>query len=141
LPESEEHGAFSFAFTFTKNSTLLPLLLTSSIDFHINIRQNKMQFSLIAILAIATTAVFAGPVRMRRGTCDIKTCVLDLAPTGVACAAAAAQAAADPISDAGCIIAALKDVDELPTSCDGCADQLGISSALESAKNAIEGIF
>ncbi|KAJ7170956.1 hypothetical protein C8R46DRAFT_1087263 [Mycena filopes] len=99
-----------------------------------------MQFSLVALLAIAT-AVSAGPLRMRQGTCDIKTCVLDLAPSVVACAGAAAQAGVDPISDAGCVLAGVKDVAELPASCTGCVDQLGLSGDIASAESAIKGIF
>ncbi|KAJ7133406.1 hypothetical protein C8R44DRAFT_977573 [Mycena epipterygia] len=99
-----------------------------------------MQFSLITLFALVAT-VSAGPLRMRQSTCDIKTCVLDLAPSVVSCAAAAAQAGVDPFSDAGCILAAVKDVAQLPLSCNGCADQLGIAGDMESAKNAIEGLF
>ncbi|KAJ7028411.1 hypothetical protein C8F04DRAFT_1265947 [Mycena alexandri] len=71
---------------------------------------------------------------MRQSTCDIKTCVLDLAPSVIACAGAAAQAGVDPISDAGYIHAG-------PASCTGCADQLGVSGDIASAENAIEGLF
>jgi len=86
-----------------------------------------MQFSsLVALLAIATTTVSAGPLRMRQtaSTCSIKDCVLDLAPTVVGCGAAAAQLGVDPFSDASCILAAVKDVAELPPSCNGCEAQI-----------------
>ncbi|KAJ7133405.1 hypothetical protein C8R44DRAFT_977572 [Mycena epipterygia] len=99
-----------------------------------------MQFSLIALFALVAT-VSAGPLRMRQSTCDIKTCVLDLAPSVVSCGSAAAQAGVDPFSDAGCVLAAAQDVAQLPASCNGCADQLGIAGDVESAKNAIEGLF
>ncbi|KAJ7194230.1 hypothetical protein GGX14DRAFT_700963 [Mycena pura] len=100
-----------------------------------------MQFSLVALFVIAATSVSAGPLRMRQSTCDLKTCVLDLAPTGVSCAAAAAQADIDVFSDAGCIVSAAQDVASLPASCSGCLDQLGVAGDLEKAKNAVEGIF
>jgi hypothetical protein len=98
-------------------------------------------------------------------------CFLDLAPTGVSCVAAAAQGELgasllfssslhiyspynehpDIVSDGGCLIAAAKDVVDLPASCTGCAAQLGITlpsasssgvvgsieSGLESAGNAV----
>ncbi|KAJ7342809.1 hypothetical protein DFH08DRAFT_962847 [Mycena albidolilacea] len=99
-----------------------------------------MQFS-FAVFIIAASTVSAGPLLMRKGTCDIETCVLDLAPAVVGCGAAAAEAGANPFADATCVIAAAKDVDDLPDSCNGCDDQLGISSAIDSAKNAIEGLF
>ncbi|KAJ7921338.1 hypothetical protein B0H13DRAFT_2416549 [Mycena leptocephala] len=96
-----------------------------------------MQFSLVALFAIAATVVSAGPLRLRQSTCNISTCVLDLAPSVVACASAAAQLGADPFSDAGCLIAAVKDVAEFPDSCDGCAEQLGVTDAIDEAKNGI----
>ncbi|KAJ7921337.1 hypothetical protein B0H13DRAFT_2656030 [Mycena leptocephala] len=102
---------------------------------------DKMQFSLVALFAIAATVVSAGPLRLRRNTCDLKNCALDLAPTVLGCGSAAAQLGADPFSDAGCVVAALKDAVDLPASCNGCADQLGISSAVDEAKNGIEDLF
>ncbi|KAJ7250692.1 hypothetical protein C8J57DRAFT_1723456 [Mycena rebaudengoi] len=101
-----------------------------------------MQFSLVAIFAVFVTTVVAAPAPLRlRQSCDLKTCVLDLAPSVVSCGSAAAQLGVDPFSDAGCLLAAAQDVDQLPASCNGCADQLGLETAFEKAKNAIEGIF
>ncbi|KAF7364555.1 CBP domain-containing protein [Mycena venus] len=110
-----------------------------------------MQFSLVAILALAAGALAApAPLFRRQNTCDIKNCVLDLAPSVVSCGSAAAQLVADPVADAGCLIAAAKDVVDLPPSCNGCAQQLGITlptggvigsieSGLSSAGDAIKG--
>ncbi|KAJ7933440.1 hypothetical protein B0H13DRAFT_1856217 [Mycena leptocephala] len=111
-----------------------------------------MQFSIVAILAVFSTGALAAPASLYpRQTCDIKNCFLDLAPTGVSCVAAAAQGELDIVSDGGCLIAAAKDVVDLPASCTGCAAQLGITlpsasssgvvgsieSGLESAGNAV----
>lgn len=58
---------------------------------------------------------------------------------------------ADPVSDAGCLIAAAKDVVDFPPSCSGCAAQLGVTlpdtsgvvgsveSGLESAGSSVLG--
>ncbi|KAJ7621965.1 hypothetical protein DFH06DRAFT_1447978 [Mycena polygramma] len=99
-----------------------------------------MQFSLIALLAIVAATASARPLRMRQNTCDLKTCVLDLAPAVVGCASAAAQLGVDPFSDAGCVISAVKDGVELPAACNGCIDQLGISGDVVKAENAISGV-
>ncbi|KAJ6487205.1 hypothetical protein C8R47DRAFT_1128051 [Mycena vitilis] len=98
-----------------------------------------MQFSLVALLAIAAVTVSASPLRLRQTTCDLKTCILDLAPAVVSCASAAAQLGADAFSDAGCVVAAVKDGVELPAPCNGCADQLGISGDVAAAESAISG--
>ncbi|KAJ6614824.1 hypothetical protein B0H10DRAFT_1944473 [Mycena sp. CBHHK59/15] len=101
-----------------------------------------MQFSLIAILSVVAATVSAAPAPLfLRDTCDIKTCVLDLAPSVVSCGSAAAQLGVDPFSDAGCLIAAANDVVQLPPSCDGCAAQFDVASAFDDAKNKIEGLF
>ncbi|KAJ7625620.1 hypothetical protein FB45DRAFT_69652 [Roridomyces roridus] len=81
-----------------------------------------MQFSLLALVALAA-AVSAAPSR-RQSQCDLKNCVLDLAPTVVTCAAAAAQVELDPISDISCLIAAATAVEQLPTPCNGCLAKL-----------------
>ncbi|KAJ7186154.1 hypothetical protein C8R46DRAFT_1185618 [Mycena filopes] len=98
-----------------------------------------MQFSLVVLLTIATavSAHGPGPLRMRQDTCNMKQCVLDLAPSALSCLDAAKQDAANLISDASCIIGAIKDVVELPASCTGCADQLGLSGDVASAENVI----
>ncbi|KAJ6506596.1 hypothetical protein C8R45DRAFT_970071 [Mycena sanguinolenta] len=104
-----------------------------------------MQFSLVALFSVLATGALAAPLAVPRQTCSISQCVVDLAPSVVACATAAAQVDLDPVSDAGCLIAAAKDVVELPASCNGCLQQFGISSAvsgaLGSAESAISGIF
>ncbi|KAJ7174178.1 hypothetical protein C8R43DRAFT_1119544 [Mycena crocata] len=100
-----------------------------------------MQFSLVALLAVLATGVAAAPAPLflRDGTCDIKTCVLDLAPSVVSCASAATQLGADVFSDAGCLVAAVKDVAQFPDSCTGCAEQFGVADAIEKAKDSVEG--
>ncbi|KAJ7722441.1 hypothetical protein DFH07DRAFT_856958 [Mycena maculata] len=99
-----------------------------------------MQFSLVALLAVLATGAAAAPTPLVfRQTCDIASCVVDLAPSVVSCATAAAQVDLDPISDASCLIAAAKDVVELPASCNGCLAQFGISSAASSAAGTVEG--
>ncbi|KAJ7240850.1 hypothetical protein B0H12DRAFT_1326362 [Mycena haematopus] len=113
-----------------------------------------MHFSVVAL--VLATGALAAPLAVR-DACDVTTCVLDLAPSVVSCASAAAQLVADPVSDASCLIAAGKDVVDLPASCSGCAQQLGITlpdtsgivgsveSGLESAGSSvvsgIESIF
>ncbi|KAK6974915.1 CBP domain-containing protein [Favolaschia claudopus] len=114
-----------------------------------------MQFSLVACLAAFATTALAGPAPLflrQADSCDIANCVLDLAPSAVSCATAAAQAGADPVSDASCLIAVGKDVANLPASCNGCAAKFGVTlppassggvlgsieSGLESAKGAVE---
>ncbi|KAJ6585602.1 hypothetical protein B0H19DRAFT_1110269 [Mycena capillaripes] len=96
-----------------------------------------MQLTLVAMIAIAATAVSAGPLRMRQDTCDLESCILNLGPAAIGCVSAAAQLGADPFSDAGCLVAAAKDAVDLPPSCNGCADQLGITSEFDAAKNAV----
>ncbi|KAJ7874485.1 hypothetical protein B0H14DRAFT_3437649 [Mycena olivaceomarginata] len=102
-----------------------------------------MQFSLVALSAVLATGVYAGPapLLLRQDTCEIAHCVLDLAPSAVACASAAAQGGADPVSDANCLIDAAKDVVEgLPTSCNGCLAEFGINlPALSGVVDTIEG--
>ncbi|KAJ7490729.1 hypothetical protein FB451DRAFT_1552351 [Mycena latifolia] len=99
-----------------------------------------MQFSLIALLAVLT-AVSAAPATLHARTCNLKKCFLDLAPSGVTCTAATAQAEADPISDAACFLAVAKVVEEFPASCNGCGAKLGISGAIDKAKDVIKHIF
>ncbi|KAJ6452798.1 hypothetical protein C8R45DRAFT_945507 [Mycena sanguinolenta] len=69
-----------------------------------------MQFSVLAVfvIAIAAVAVSAGSVCLLQNTC-----ILDLAPTVVQCASAAAQGVDNIITDAGCIIAALQDISNM----------------------------
>ncbi|KAJ7510813.1 hypothetical protein B0H11DRAFT_2269339 [Mycena galericulata] len=98
-----------------------------------------MQFSLVAILAALATSVAAAPTLFtRQDTCDITSCVLDLAPSVVTCGSAVAQAAVDPVSDVSCLIAAAKDVTEFPPSCNGCLQQFGVSTAVAGAATTVE---
>ncbi|KAJ7430501.1 hypothetical protein B0H11DRAFT_2021729 [Mycena galericulata] len=94
-----------------------------------------MQFTLISLIAVLATGVAAAPAAYRR-TCDVATCLLDLAPTGVSCASAAAQVDIDPVSDISCIIAAAQDVTSLPASCSGC-----VPSSISSIGSDISGLF
>ncbi|KAJ7078008.1 hypothetical protein B0H15DRAFT_933843 [Mycena belliarum] len=101
-----------------------------------------MQFTFVALLAVLASGVAAAPTPVyfaRDGTCDVKTCVLDLAPSVIACASAAAQLGADVLSDAGCIVAAAKAGTSFPTSCAGCADQLGVADDVAAAQSAVSG--
>ncbi|KAJ7161456.1 hypothetical protein C8R43DRAFT_335766 [Mycena crocata] len=101
-----------------------------------------MQFSLATLFAlVAAVDAAPAPLRLRADTCDISTCFLDLAPAGLACTAATAQAEADPITDAGCLLAAAQLVDKLPTSCNGCAAKFGVSGLFDKAKDALESIL
>jgi hypothetical protein len=134
-----------------------------------------MQFSLVVILAAFASSGLAAPTLFsRQDTCDIKStlilppspiypspsnldCVLDLAPSVVACGSAAAQLEigashslltttafthlhihADPVSDAGCLIAAAKDVVDLPPSCNGCLAQFGVSTGTSGIIGSVE---
>jgi len=102
-----------------------------------------MQFSLVALSAVLATGVYASPepLSLRQDTCEIADCLLDLAPSAVACASAAAQGGTDPVSDTNCLIDAAKDVVEgLPASCNGCLAELGINlPALSGVVGTIEG--
>ncbi|KAJ6585694.1 hypothetical protein B0H19DRAFT_1110503 [Mycena capillaripes] len=100
-----------------------------------------MQLSLVAILAALATGALAAPAPLflRQDTCDIKSWVIDLAPSAVSCGSAAAQLGADPVSDAGCLIAAAKDVVNLPPSCNGCLAQFGVTQAATGVVGTIEG--
>ncbi|KAJ7445108.1 hypothetical protein FB451DRAFT_1412926 [Mycena latifolia] len=102
-----------------------------------------MQFTLVALLAVLTTGAAAAPARFARddtdGVCDVKTCVLDLAPSVISCASAAAQLGADVFSDAGCVVAAAKEAVAFPPSCSGCAVQLGVADEVASAQSAVSG--
>ncbi|KAJ6471154.1 hypothetical protein C8R47DRAFT_749950 [Mycena vitilis] len=114
-----------------------------------------MQFSIAAILTVLATGALSAPAPLflRQDTCDIANCVLDLAPSVVSCGSAAAQAGVDPVSDASCLIAAGKDVVDLPASCNGCAAKFGVNlpsttgvvgsieSGLDNLGNDIKGIF
>ncbi|KAF8215385.1 hypothetical protein K438DRAFT_1749424 [Mycena galopus ATCC 62051] len=99
-----------------------------------------MQFTLIAILSVLAAGALAAPAPLflRQSTCDIASCVVDLAPSVVSCATAAAQVDLDPVSDATCLIAAAKDVVELPASCNGCAAQLGVSTGATGVLGDVE---
>ncbi|KAJ7301750.1 hypothetical protein DFH08DRAFT_906480 [Mycena albidolilacea] len=98
-----------------------------------------MQFSLVAILAAFASSALAAPTLFsRQDTCDIKNCVLDLAPSVVACGSATAQLEIDPVSDAGCLIAAAKDVVDLPPSCNGCLAQFDISTGTSGVIGSVE---
>ncbi|KAF7304067.1 CBP domain-containing protein [Mycena indigotica] len=99
-----------------------------------------MKFSIVAaILSLAATVVAGpAPLFLRDGTCDIKSCVLDLGPSVLGCASAIAQLGADPFSDAGCLIAAAKDVKQFPPSCNGCAEQFGVTEAIGKAASSVE---
>ncbi|KAJ6482522.1 hypothetical protein C8R45DRAFT_1001731 [Mycena sanguinolenta] len=112
-----------------------------------------MHFSLAA-LVLASGALAAPLSQLEvRQSCDIASCVLDLAPSVVTCASAVAQVGADPVSDASCLIAAGKDVVDATPSCTACAASLGITlpdtssitgaieNAGESALSGIEGLF
>ncbi|KAJ7041630.1 hypothetical protein C8F04DRAFT_1252951 [Mycena alexandri] len=82
-----------------------------------------MQFSLLAVFAIATTAVSGGPL-LRQNTCDIQDCILDLASTVVSCTSAVVAEEINLVADAQCIIAAVQDIRNLPAPCKGCIDFL-----------------
>ncbi|KAF8148767.1 hypothetical protein K438DRAFT_452918 [Mycena galopus ATCC 62051] len=90
-----------------------------------------MQFSLVALLAALATGALAAPAPLflRQSTCDISTCVLDLAPSVVSCGSAVAQVDLDPVSDISCLIAATQDAVQLPASCSGCLVKFGIGSS------------
>ncbi|KAJ7616021.1 hypothetical protein FB45DRAFT_935134 [Roridomyces roridus] len=79
-----------------------------------------MQFSIVALVAFFAASAIAAPTTPFRRDCSVKQCVLDLAPSAVSCATAAAQVDLDPISDVSCLIAAAKDVTEFPASCSAC---------------------
>ncbi|KAJ7277445.1 hypothetical protein C8J57DRAFT_1713786 [Mycena rebaudengoi] len=84
-----------------------------------------VHFSILALFAAlaSTTVVQAAPAPLfTRAACRIASCMLDLAPVALACATAASQEGANIISDASCLVAAAKVIDEFPETCDGCVD-------------------
>ncbi|KAJ7664956.1 hypothetical protein B0H14DRAFT_3696485, partial [Mycena olivaceomarginata] len=128
------------------------------------IRQDKMQFSFVMLLAIAATVVSGAPAAKKaptKNTCDLEKCVSDLAPTGIhinqplvhsllslsfanimavaECVSAAAFRGTDPISDGECLTAASSVAKKLPAPLHRMYRQTRISDDLDSAKNAIEG--
>ncbi|KAJ6520996.1 hypothetical protein DFH09DRAFT_224693 [Mycena vulgaris] len=98
-----------------------------------------MQFSLVTLLAVFAAGAVAGPAPffMRRG-CDIGQCVIDIGPAVIGCAAAIAEEGANPFADATCLLSAAKDIKNFPASCTGCPEQLDVTSAIDSATNAVE---
>ncbi|KAJ7290047.1 hypothetical protein C8J57DRAFT_1705548 [Mycena rebaudengoi] len=100
-----------------------------------------MQLTLVALFAVAATGVTAvptHPVFSRQGSCDIIGCVSALAPTVVSCGTAAVSLGADIVADGGCLIDAAKIAINLPDSCSGCAEQLGVADAVNQAAAAVE---
>jgi len=99
-----------------------------------------MRFALLTVLAafFGATYVSALPTgHSSKRSCDILTCVLDLAPTVLSCASAAAAEAVNFIADAGCLVAAAKVVDEFPASCDACADEFGVADEIKSLEGDV----
>ncbi|KAJ7268020.1 hypothetical protein C8J57DRAFT_353770 [Mycena rebaudengoi] len=97
-----------------------------------------MQLSVFAVCVAFATATLAAPTpAFRRASCDITKCFLDLAPTGLTCAAAAAQEVANPISDASCLVAAAKLGVEFPSSCTACIDEFDVGDAVSEAEDAV----
>ncbi|KAJ7908929.1 hypothetical protein B0H13DRAFT_1878213 [Mycena leptocephala] len=89
-----------------------------------------MQSSLVAVLAVLATGVCAGPLNplFGRATCDVKNCVVALAPSfPTACDPAAAQLGANTPFNTACLAAAAKGTGAFPTSCAPCAAQFGVT--------------
>ncbi|KAJ7899296.1 hypothetical protein B0H14DRAFT_3852935 [Mycena olivaceomarginata] len=89
-----------------------------------------MQSSLVAVLAVLATGVCAGPLNplFGRATCDVKNCVVALAPSfPTACDPAAAQLGANTPFNTACLAAAAKGTAAFPTSCAPCAAQFGVT--------------
>ncbi|KAJ7670916.1 hypothetical protein DFH06DRAFT_1370213 [Mycena polygramma] len=89
-----------------------------------------MQSSLVAVLAVLATGVCAGPLNplFGRATCDVKNCVVALAPSfPTACDPAAAQLGANTQFNTACLTAAAKGTAAFPTSCAPCAAQFGVT--------------
>ncbi|KAJ7330263.1 hypothetical protein DFH08DRAFT_815184 [Mycena albidolilacea] len=103
-----------------------------------------MQFSfvaILAILAILAVGTAAGPVPhvLRNETCNIKTCLFDLAGTVTACAPAIAAEGVNPLADFSCLVAALKELDDIPDSCIACVAQYVTDSNLNTANSTNAG--
>ncbi|KAJ7861936.1 hypothetical protein B0H13DRAFT_1900332 [Mycena leptocephala] len=89
-----------------------------------------MQSSLVAVLAVLATGVCAGPLNplFGRATCDVKNCVVALAPSfPTACDPAATQLGANTPFNTACLAAAAKGTAAFPTSCAPCAAQFGVT--------------
>ncbi|KAJ7049175.1 hypothetical protein C8F01DRAFT_1184891 [Mycena amicta] len=103
-----------------------------------------MQFSIVAMLALVAATVSAGPAPLflkNRDDCDIKDCILDLGPSVVGCASAVAQLGADPFSDVGCLLSAVKEVANFPPSCAGCLAKFGVDpNAITSATAPVTSV-
>ncbi|KAF5369110.1 hypothetical protein D9615_010436 [Tricholomella constricta] len=97
-----------------------------------------MQFTLLIAFVAFFSAVVALPAghTFMRATCDIAGCVAALAPSVVSCAAAAAQAGANVISDAACLASAVNSAVNLPADCDQCLDEFNVKAKAESAVKA-----
>ncbi|KIJ26719.1 hypothetical protein M422DRAFT_38107, partial [Sphaerobolus stellatus SS14] len=62
-----------------------------------------MQFSIVALLSLASVA-FASPISLHLiRSCDAGKCAVALGPAAVGCLAAGVQIGVDPIADAGCV--------------------------------------
>ncbi|KAJ7668803.1 hypothetical protein DFH06DRAFT_207861 [Mycena polygramma] len=102
----------------------------------------KMQSSLVAVLAVLATGVCAGPLNplFGRATCDVKNCVVALAPSfPTACDPASAQLGANTAFNTACLTAAAKGTAAFPTSCAPCAAQFGVTDPSNKTPGTTNG--
>ncbi|KAJ7290050.1 hypothetical protein C8J57DRAFT_336291 [Mycena rebaudengoi] len=104
-----------------------------------------MQFSLIAVCAAVTAVALGAPAPsfMKRASCHMTACVAELAPSITACATAASKKGRDPLADGDCLVEAAKVIDDFPSACRGCVDDLGsdVEDGLSSIVGKIGSIF
>ncbi|KAJ7811499.1 hypothetical protein B0H13DRAFT_2383867 [Mycena leptocephala] len=75
-----------------------------------------------------------------RATCDVKNCVVALAPSfPTACDPAAAQLGANTLFNTACLAAAVKGTAAFPTSCAPCAAQFGVTDPGNKAPGTTNG--
>ncbi|KAJ7893352.1 hypothetical protein B0H14DRAFT_3427431 [Mycena olivaceomarginata] len=71
-----------------------------------------------------------------RATCDINLCVIALVPSFPLCAPAVTKLGADNSFNAACLAAAAKGTAAFPSTCAGCAAQIGVTDPSPSATAA-----
>jgi len=119
--------SLTFSIAIILHSFFKPITRSTSI---------KMQFSVVALLAVFAASASAVPtsVHFNRQGCDAASCATALGPTAASCVSAAVQESVDPVSDAGCLTSGLSALSNPPAACNGCASGIGgaVTSAVES---------
>ncbi|KAJ7258466.1 hypothetical protein C8J57DRAFT_1234071 [Mycena rebaudengoi] len=103
-----------------------------------------MQSSIVKLLAILSTGVWAAPLNpiSSRATCNINSCVVALAPSFLtACDPASAQLGANTPFNTACLAAAAKGTTAFmsPAACTPCAAPFGVTDPVNKASAQTNG--